>query len=80
MSKKSEPRTLDQFLTELADKDLTIKAWARQQGLSFNAVYMVIHGRSCGMRGEARKVVRAMGLPIPPAAGVGRAASNGVAA
>lgn len=80
MSKKPEPRTLDQFLTELADNDLTIKEWARQKGLSFNAVYMVVHGRSSGIRGEARKVVRAMGLPVPQAAGVGRASRKAVAA
>lgn len=67
------PRTLDDFLTSLADKDLTIKQWAKQQGFGFNAVYMVVHGRSSGQRGEARKVLRAMGLPLPHAAGVGRA-------
>lgn len=66
MSTKPTARTLDDFLQELGDKDMSIKEWARQEGFNFNAVYMVLHGRSAGMRGEGRKVLRAMGLPVPP--------------
>jgi len=70
---KPKTRTLDVFLSELADQDLTIKEWASRNGFGANAVYMVVHGRSSGQRGQARKVIRAMGLALPPAPGVGRA-------
>ncbi len=71
MVKKVTERTQQDFLNELAEKDMTLKGWASANGFSFNAVYMVLHGRTKGTRGEARRVLRAMGLALPPIAGNG---------
>jgi gp16 family phage-associated protein len=65
MSKKTETRSLDQFLDELSKKDMSVKDWARQNGLDYNTVYSVLGGRATGRRGKARQTMRAMGLPLP---------------
>ena len=65
MKTKHPPRTLDHFFADLADKDMSITDWARQQGFSLSSVYQVTRGRTVGHRGEARKIARAMGLGLP---------------
>ncbi len=64
-------RTIEAFLAELADQDLTIRDWARLHQLDINTVYMAVSGRIAGTRGEARRVIRAMGLTPPPVTGKG---------
>lgn len=65
MTTKPTTRTLDQFLTELGDQDMSISDWAKQKGFSLSSVYQVTRERTVGHRGEARKIARAMGLPLP---------------
>lgn len=59
-------KTVEQFLAELADADMTIADWARTHKQPLNTVYAVCGKRINGSRGAARKVARAMGLALPP--------------
>lgn len=66
--KNTPSRTLNDFLNELSDSDKTLKDWAKEKGLDLDTVYLVARGRTKGTRGESRRVMRAMGLPLPRSA------------
>lgn len=44
---------------------MTVTAWAKKHGFSLSATYLVLQGRTVGYRGQARQIVRAMGLALP---------------
>lgn len=69
-----QPRTVITFLAELRQQDKTLSAWALEQKLPLQAVYRVVKQRSLGRWGDARKVLRAMGVE-PPAATTDRSGS-----
>ena len=48
-------KTVEQFLAELADADMTIADWARTHKQPLNTVYAVCGKRINGSRGAARK-------------------------
>lgn len=58
-------KTVEQFLAELADADMTIADWARKHGHPLTTVYALCGKRFNGSRGASRKVARAMGLALP---------------
>lgn len=65
---KTPPRpsaSVAAFLAELSQRDETLAAWARRKKLSINVVYQVAAGRAVGARGNARQVLKAMGV-VPP--------------
>ena len=64
MSKKQ--RTLQDFLSELEEKNMTLADWARSNYFSLSTVYVVVNGRNLGKRGEGRRVYQAMGLATSP--------------
>lgn len=72
--KAKTSRTLSDFLRALSDSDKTLKQWALEKGLDVDTVYQVANGRTKGRWGESRKVMRAMGLPVPTARVVARSA------
>jgi gp16 family phage-associated protein len=59
-------KTVEQFIDELAQADMTIAEWARTHKQPLNTVYALCGKRVVGSRGAARKVARAMGLALPP--------------
>lgn len=59
-------KTTDDFLTELDKSNLTVAAWARANQRDLCMTYSVIRGVAKGRRGEARQIMKAMGLPLPP--------------
>lgn len=62
MSKK---RTPEDFLRELQESDKTLAQWCREQRFSASLASRVLRGETLGRWGEARRIVRAMGLPLP---------------
>ena len=62
---KKQPKTLDKFLQELSDKDMSVADWARANGFSQWMVYQVTQGRVAGYRGKGRAIMRAMGVSVP---------------
>lgn len=63
---KTGTKTVEQFLAELAERDMSIADWCRQHKQPKNTVYALCGKRFNGTRGEARRVARAMGLALPP--------------
>ena len=59
-------RTVKDFLDGLEKEGLTLADWARKRELPISAVYAVVGGRGLGRRGAPRKVMKEMGLPVPP--------------
>ena len=57
--------TVDDFVADLAAKDMTVADWARAKGFSLPVVYAVVRGNLIGRSGVSRRVVRAMGLQPP---------------
>lgn len=66
MPKASPPKTLDEFLNSLNERDMTVAAWARENGFPPVAVWAVVNGQLSGRHGRARQIVRAMGIEPPP--------------
>lgn len=66
MPKKPTPKSLDQFLKELAESNTTVADWAREQGFRLDSVYAVTRRRAAGTRGEAREILKRMGVALPP--------------
>lgn len=66
MSKATAPKTLDEFLNSLEQQDMTVAAWARENGFPPVAVWAVVNGQHNGRHGRARQIVRAMGIEPPP--------------
>lgn len=62
----TSPKTVAEFLTSLEAKEMTVAQWAREKGLPARTVYSLIKGRYTGRTGQAREVLKAMGLPTPP--------------
>lgn len=62
----TQDRTVVTFLAELEQQDKTLTEWARERKLPMNAVYRVAAQKSMGRWGQARKVLRAMGITPPP--------------
>lgn len=54
------------FRDELDAQGKPVSEWARERGLSYDAVTMVLKGRAKGRRGEAHRVFVAIGLKQPP--------------
>ena len=54
------------FLYSLSQSDRTLADWAREHDLPLTTVYQVCNGRLKGRHGEARRVLRAMGVTLPP--------------
>ena len=59
-------KTVADFLRTLEEQDLSLAEWARRKNLNMQAVYTVCSGRAQGKRGETRRAMKAMGLPLPP--------------
>jgi gp16 family phage-associated protein len=53
------------FLESLSNADKTLADWARENGLDLTTAYQVSNGRLKGRHGEARRVMRAMGVKPP---------------
>lgn len=66
MHRATTPKSVKDFLAALAKSDVTIAEWAREREFPLSTVYLVTQGRLVGRRGVSRKIVRAMGLPVPP--------------
>lgn len=62
---KTTSRTLNDFLSELAQQKKSIRQWATEKGFDLSLVYAVCQGRTKGNFGESRRVMKAMGLPVP---------------
>ena len=65
MARKTIPKTKEDFLAELAERDQTVRGWAIENGFRVANVYLVLQDRAMGRRGEARQIRRAMGLQVP---------------
>ena len=58
-------RTAEDFFKELEDKDLSVSQWCRDNQASTNTVWSIARGTLVGRGGEARRVMKLMGLPVP---------------
>lgn len=58
-------RTPQDFLDELAAKDMSVAQWCRDHRVTTTTVWSVIKGTVLGRRGQARRARRLMGLPLP---------------
>lgn len=58
-------RTPNDFLADLSKSDKTVADWCRERGFSQQMAYRVLNGASVGKWGEARRIAKAMGLPLP---------------
>lgn len=74
-------RTPTDFLAALRDSDMTVADWCRAHGFSQQLAYRVLNGRSQGRWGEARRIVKKMGLQVPdmPAGGSRRTTTTATA-
>lgn len=54
------------FLSSLSKSDRTLADWAREHNVPLTTAYQVANGRLKGRHGEARRVLRAMGVALPP--------------
>lgn len=55
-------RTVDQVRADLDRRGKTIRAWAREHGISDRIVYELLRGRFKGRRGQAHKAAVLLGL------------------
>ena len=58
-------RTAEDFLKELEDRNLSVAQWCREHRASTNTVWAIAAGRVLGRSGEARRVMKLMGLEVP---------------
>ena len=58
----TKPRTIDQVRADLDMRGKTIRALAREHGLSERIVYELLRGRFKGRRGQAHKAAVLLGL------------------
>lgn len=69
MTKPAPPktaRTIGHFLADLERQNQTLAAWARAHQFDVTAVYDLSRGRIHGRRGQAREILKAMGIEPPP--------------
>ena len=45
---------------------LTVSGWAERRGFRRESVYAVLSGRTKGLRGEAHRIAKALGLKFEP--------------
>jgi gp16 family phage-associated protein len=55
-------RTRDEVRADFDRRGVSLRAWARQNGVSDRIVYEVMRGRFKGRRGSAHKVAVLLGL------------------
>ena len=63
----TEQRTVQDFLKELEDQNVSVTQWCREHKFGSSTVWAVIRGTVMGRSGEARRVLQAMRLPLPSA-------------
>lgn len=69
-------KTPADFLRHLQAQDKTLAQWCRENGFSHAMACRVVNGASIGRWGEARRIVKAMGLPLPDMRATRPAASH----
>lgn len=62
MTKDQFNRKIAAFRAELEASGEPISEYCKRKGLNYDAMFMVLRGRSRGLRGEAHKVFVALGL------------------
>ncbi|OIP06958.1 MAG: hypothetical protein AUK53_11800 [Betaproteobacteria bacterium CG2_30_59_46] len=62
MTKDQLERKIAAFRAELDARGESVSDYCRRKGLDYDAMFMVLRGRSKGKRGEAHKVFVALGL------------------
>lgn len=63
---KTTTPTLQSFLRGLEGQNKTLASWAREHGFDVGEVYSLSRGRTKGRRGQAREILKAMGIEPPP--------------
>jgi len=58
--------TADDVRAQMQAHGVTITEWAEQRGFSRATTYAVLAGRVKGLRGEAYRIARALGIVEPP--------------
>ncbi len=61
----SQARTAEDFFKELEDQNISVSQWCRNHQASTNTVWSIARGVLVGRGGEARRVMKLMGLPVP---------------
>lgn len=77
---KTTTPTLQSFLKGLESQNKTLASWARDHGFSVGEVYSLSRGRTMGRRGQAREILKAMGVEPPPMFRAEAARTEGAAA
>ncbi len=62
MTKDQLDRKIAAFRADLDARGESVSDYCRRKGLNYDAMFMVLRGRSKGKRGEAHKVFVALGL------------------
>lgn len=63
----SRERTIEDFLNELEEQDLSVSKWCRENKLSSNTIWAIARGQVIGRSGDARRALKLMNLPLPSA-------------
>ena len=63
----TQERTIEDFLKELEDQDISVSKWCRGHHMSPNTVWALAKGQTLGRSGESRRALKLMGLPLPSA-------------
>lgn len=60
--KQNKLRTIEEVLADFANKGISIRSWALENGLSPSVVHSVLKGRLIGRIGKSHKVAVMLGL------------------
>ncbi|MDD2711386.1 MAG: hypothetical protein PHU77_00560 [Simplicispira sp.] len=63
----SQNRTIEDFLKELEDQNISVAKWCREHSMSTSTIWALASGHTLGRSGEARRALELMGLPLPTA-------------